>query len=174
MISNNYVPEKIADANIYKSGEKMIGTAPSIDLPTVKQKTSTTSGMGIMGEIDSPTMGLFESMEQEIEFNLLYSSAMDLFSPLKTVELTIRAAQQVYDRTGGYVFKGLRVVERGRVKEFSPGKVEKGEAMGSKVKIELDYLKIEVDGVTLVEIDKLNAKYIANGEDMLAGISELT
>lgn len=173
MIGNNYVPEKINDANIYLAGNKMIGAAPSIDLPTVKMKTGTVSGMDIGGELDSPTIGLFESMEQEIKFNVLYSSAMDMLSPLKTVELTIRAAQQVYDKTGGYAFKGLRVVERGRVKEFSPGKVEKGEGMDCTVKLELTYLLIEVDGVTVVEIDKLNGKYVVNDEDMLAEINTL-
>lgn len=174
MISNNYVPEKINDANIYLAGNKMIGAAPSLDLPEVKMKTSTVAGMGISGELDSPTIGQFESMEQEINFTTLYSSARDMLSPLSTVELTIRAAQQVYDKTGGYAFKGLRVVERGRVKNFKPGKVEKGESMEASVTIELTYLLIEVDGETLLEVDKLNPKYIVNGVDMLAGISELT
>lgn len=174
MIGNSYVPEKINDANIYLAGNKMIGATPSMELPTVKMKTSTISGMDIGGEIDSPTVGLFESMEQEIEFNTLYSSATEMLSPLSTVELTVRAAQQVYNKEGGYEFKGLRVVERGRVKEFSPGKVEKGETMGAKVKLELTYLMIEVDGVTVLEVDKLNSKYVVNNEDMLAGISSLT
>ena len=52
-----------------------------------------------------------------------------LYGPVRAVnnvDLTIRVAQQVLDKTGGYAFKGLRVVERGRVKEFKPGKVEKG------------------------------------------------
>jgi len=124
MISNNYVPEKINDANCYLDGEKMIGVAASLTLPEVNMKTSTTAGMGINGEIDSPTIGQFESMEQEVQFNTLYSSAKDMLSPLKTVNLTFRAAQQIYDKTGGYAFKGLRVVEMGRVKKFNPGKIE--------------------------------------------------
>ena len=33
---------------------------------------------------------------------------------------------------------------------------------------------IEVDGVQLLEVDKLNGVYKVNGVDMLAGISELT
>ena len=30
-------------------------------------QTSTVSGMGVNGEIDSPTLGQFESMEQEVQ-----------------------------------------------------------------------------------------------------------
>ena len=130
MISNNYIPEKINDYNVYLDGTKMIGVAASVTLPEVNMKTSTVSGVGVNGELDSPTIGLFEKMEQELQFNTLYSSAMDVLSPLSAVNLTLRAAQQVYDKTGGYDFKGLRVVEMGRVKSFKPGKVEKGEAKG--------------------------------------------
>lgn len=63
---------------------------------------------------------------------------MDMRSPLSTVNLTLRAAQQVYDKTGGYNFKGLRVVEIGRVKSFNPGKVEKGEAMEATITMGAD------------------------------------
>ena len=174
MISNNYIPEKINDANIYLAGDKMIGTTAELELPEVKMKTSTVEGMGISGEIDSPTIGQFESMEQTINFNTLYSSAMDMLSPLKTVELTIRAAQQVYDKEGGYTFKGLRVVERGRVKNFKPGKVKKSETMDASITIELTYILIEVDGSVMLEIDKLNGVYRTNDTDMLAEVRGLT
>ena len=174
MISNNYIPEKINDANIYLAGDKMIGTTAELELPEVKMKTSTVEGMGISGEIDSPTIGQFESMEQTINFNTLYSSAIDMLSPLKTVELTIRAAQQVYDKEGGYTFKGLRVVERGRVKNFKPGKVKKSETMDASITIELTYILIEVDGSVMLEIDKLNGVYKTNDTDMLAEVRGMT
>ena len=173
MISSNYIPEKINDYNAYVDGTKMIGVAASVTLPEINMKSSTVSGVGVSGEIDSPTIGQFESMEQEIQFTTLYSSAMDMLSPLSTVNLTFRAAQQVYDKTGGYNFKGLRVVEMGRVKKFNPGKIEKGEAMEATVTLELTYIMVEVDGSVLLEADKLNGVYKVNGVDMLAGVNEL-
>ena len=112
-------------------------------------------------------------MEQEVQFNTLYSSATDMLSPLSNVNLTFRAAQQVYDKTGGYDFKGLRVVEMGRVKKFKPGKIEKGESMEATVTLELTYIMIEVDGEQLVEIDKLNNVYKVRGQDMLAKVRNL-
>lgn len=172
-IGNNYIPEKVNEFNAYLDGTKMIGVAASITLPEINQKSSTLTGADLGGEIDSPTVGQFESMEQEIQFNVLYSSAMDLFKPLETVNLTFRAAQQVYDKTGGYAFKGLRIVEVGRVKKINPGKLEKGEAMEASVTIELTYILIEVDGKVLLEVDKLNGIFKAGGKDMLAGISAL-
>lgn len=173
MISNNFVPEKINDANIYLDGNKMVGAASSIDLPEIVQKASSIAGMGIAGEIDSPTIGMFESMEQEIQFNTLYSSFQDMLSPVDTINITIRASQQVYDKTGGYAFKGLRIVEVGRIKKYKPGKVEKGEPMEATITMELTYILVENDGVKLVEIDKLNSVYVANGKDILAAYRDL-
>lgn len=106
MISNNYIPEKINDANAYLDGTRMIGVAASVDLPEVNMKTGTVEGFGVGGEIDSPTIGQWESFEQEVQFNTLYSSAVDMLNPLTVVNLTFRAAQQVYDKTGGSVKPG--------------------------------------------------------------------
>ena len=81
MISNNYIPEKINDYNVYLDGEKMIGVAASATLPQVRMQTSNVEGVGIGGVLESPVIGQFESMEQEIQFNTLYSSAMDMLNP---------------------------------------------------------------------------------------------
>ena len=173
MISSNYIPEKISEYNAYLDGSKMIGVAASVTLPEINMKTSTVSGVGVNGELDSPTIGQFESMEQEIQFNTLYSSAMDMLSPLSTVNLTLRAAQQVYDKTGGYNFKGLRVVEIWRVKSFKHGKVEKGEAVGATMSRVVTYIRRVVAGVEGVDGEKLNGIYKVNGNDMLAGVNSL-
>lgn len=174
MISNNYVPEKIAEFNAYIEGNRMIGVGPELELPEAAMKTGTTEGAGISGEIDSPTMGQFESMEQEVKFNTLYSSYVDMFNPGGVVDLTIRAAQQVLNKDSGYEFKGLRIVERGIVKTFAPGTIQKAESMEATVTLELTYLMIEVDGVKITEIDKVNMVYFVNGHDMMAEIRALT
>ncbi len=173
MISDNYVPEKINEYNAYLDGEKMIGVVPDVDLPEIGMKASEVEGAGMLGVLDSPTIGQFESMEQEVKFNVLYSSAINMLNPLTAVNLTFRAAQQVYDKTGGYAFKGLRIVERGRVKKFKPGKLKRAEGMEATITMELTYILVEVDGTVMLEIDKLNQKYVVNGQDMLAGIAAL-
>ena len=34
MISNNYIPEKVNDYNVYQDGNKMIGLAAEVELPS--------------------------------------------------------------------------------------------------------------------------------------------
>ncbi len=172
-ISGVYVPEKINEYNAYLSGTKLIGITATLPLPDLNMLTSKVSGVGINGELDSPTIGQFESMEQEIEFNVLYSSFISLLDPLVSVDLTFRAAQQIYDKRGGYGFSGLRFVERGRVKSFKLGEIKKGEVMGAKITLELTYMLIDVGGISVLEVDKLNAVYKVHGEDMLAGVRAL-
>ena len=173
MISDNYVPEKINEYNVYQKGNRMIGVVPDVELPGIKMKTSTVIGAGMLGELDSPAIGQFESMTQELKFNVLYSSAIDMLSPLEAVDLTFRASQQVYDKNGGYAFKGLRIVEQGRVKEFKPGKLVRANGMEATVILEVTYILFEVDGEPMLEIDKLNQVYKVRGKDMLADVRAL-
>lgn len=175
MITDNFVPEKINEYNVYTNGTKMIGLTEDVSLPEINMKTDTVEGPGIKGEIDSPTIGQFESMEATLKFLTLYSHAINMLNPNKTVNLTLRAAQQVYDRSGasGYDYKGLRVVLGGRSKKFNPGNVQRGKSMGAEVTIEVTKYLVEVDGQTVIDIDKLNERYIVNGEDLLAPIKAL-
>ena len=54
MISDNYIPEKINEYNVYLDGVKMIGVASSHTLPEVNMQTSTVSGMGVNGRWTAP------------------------------------------------------------------------------------------------------------------------
>ncbi len=69
--------------------------------------------------------------------------------------------------TGALDYKSMRIVERGRLKNFKPGKYELGKQMEANVTLELLYLLIEVDGKTKLEYDKLNSVFIVNGKDLL-------
>lgn len=172
-LDTNLTPEIVNSFNVYIDGVKAIGTAPEITLPQITSETIDVSGSGILGKISAPNIGQFESIEQEVSFNLVYSSFVNVLSPKRQVNLTFRVAQQAADKSLGYAYKGLRIVEVGRVKEFTPGKIKAGEGMEAKVKLELTYLMIENDGEEIIAIDKLNGIYRVQGEDMLADVAAL-
>jgi len=165
-LDTNLTPEIVNSFNVYIDGVKAIGTAPEITLPQITSETIDVSGAGILGKISAPNIGQFESIEQEVSFNLVYSSFVNVLSPKRQVNLTFRVAQQAVDKSLGYAYKGLRIVEVGRVKEFTPGKIKAGEGMEAKVKLELTYIMIENDGEEIIAIDKLNGVYRVQGEDM--------
>lgn len=172
-LDTNLTPEIVNSFNVYIDGTKAIGTAAEISLPQITSETIDVSGSGILGKISAPNIGQFESIEQEVPFNLVYSSFVNVLSPKRQVNLTFRVAQQAVDKSLGYAYKGLRIVEVGRVKEFTPGKIKAGEGMEAKVKLELTYLMIENDKEEIICIDKLNGIYRVQGEDMLADVTAL-
>ena len=173
MISSNYIPEKISEYNAYLDGSKMIGVAASVTLPEINMKTSTVSGVGVNGELDSPTIGQFESMEQEIQFNTLYSSATKMLHPGTSAQITLRAAMQNENKNGGYSYKGLRIVLGGKPKELDPGKLKRASTMDSSTTLEVTRYLVEIDGVTVIDIDKYAGRYYVDGEDILAEVNAL-
>lgn len=56
------VPEKLINFKVYKDKTDFIGLA-DVTLPTLESMTETVSGAGIAGEVDSPTLGHYGSME---------------------------------------------------------------------------------------------------------------
>ena len=107
-------------------------------------------------------------MAQEVPFRILDTDIFALMNPGELVDLTFRASEQhTVKSTGALDYKGMRVVERGRLKSFSPGKLELGKQMGASVTLELLYILIEIDGKTKLEYDKLNSVFVVNGKDLL-------
>jgi hypothetical protein len=167
------IPEKVTKFNIYDSGNQILGLAEEATLPDIEHMTSTLSGPGVMGEIESPTPGMISSMTMELTFNAYNKRLFDLQNPARTVDLTIRGALQMTKSTGDITHVGMRIVVRGRGKSFTGGSAKQGEAMGASATIELSYYMVEIDGETVIEIDKLNDVFKINGEDILADIKAL-
>lgn len=98
-LDTNLTPEIVNSFNVYIDGVKAIGTAPEITLPQITSETIDVSGSGILGKISAPNIGQFESIEQEVSFNLVYSSFVNVLSPKRQVNLTFRVAQQAVDKS---------------------------------------------------------------------------
>lgn len=172
-ISSDLVPQVINDYNAYTEDDLLIGLADEITLPKIKNKTTSVSGMGIAGEVDSPVPGQFESMEATLNWNTMYSYATKMMNPNKNIQITLRAAMQNDNKNGGYTYKGLRVVLGGRPKELDPGKLKRADTMGSTTTLEVTRYLMEVDGTTVIDIDKFAGRYYVDGEDMRAEINAL-
>ena len=167
------VPEVINNFNVYNNGNKLIGISGSHTLPNFDAITETMAGAGgfgagVLGEYETSMVGNFSSMEQELSFAVLESDMFDLMDPTQPVDITFRASQQsTVKSTGALDYTSMRIVERGRFKSFEPGKMERGKQMDAKLKFELFYILIEIDGKTVIEYDKLNSVFTVNGKDLL-------
>lgn len=169
----NTIPTKVNRYNVYNSGNRLLGVGEEMTLPDFVPSSDTVTGAGILGEIDDPTVGYFANQEIEIPFRLLDKEAMDMMDMTKAVQLEIRGAQQTTNSEGDIEFRSMRVVVRGRSGKLSTGKVKAGSTMDTTVTLTVLYILIELEGSSVLELDKMNEVYKVNGVDVLAAIKEM-
>lgn len=162
------IPSKINMFNVYRDGTTLAGVSGEVTLPDFEAISETISGPGILGEVDDPTIGHFGSQEMEVPFRTVIESAFDMMNPGSEVNLTLRGSIQVTTSGGGVDYVGMRVVVRGKCKSFTGGTVKQGAAMSSSIKLELTYIRIDIDSKPMVELDKMNSVYKLRGVDILA------
>ena len=149
------IPSKINSYNVYNDAERLIGVGDEVTLPDFEALAETISGAGILGELDDPTVGHFSNMEMEIPFRLLDNEATDMLDMTRAVQLTLRAAQQ-------------------KSATLAMGSVQSGNPMDTSVTLNVSYILIEVDGNSLVELDKLNPTFKIKGVDLMQRVREMT
>lgn len=167
----NNVPEKLVNFRVYHNGDDFIGTS-DVTLPNLESITQTVKGAGIAGEMESPVLGHFKSMEVELNWRTPGKDAVTL-AQQKGIHLELRGAAQIYDAgKGEYKTQSIKVVIRGVPKNLNLGKLAMGETTDTKNVLECDYIKMSIDGSTQVELDKYN--YICNigGVDYLADVRD--
>lgn len=163
---SNLIPERLINFNVYDDSNLVIGVA-TVDLPELSAMADTVSGAGIAGEVDSPTLGHFESMTTTINFRTITSRATKLAAQ-KAHDIVCRGAQQVYETaTGTYIPTPVKVAMRCIPKNVSLGSLEVGAATDTSNEFEVVYIKVWVDGKARIELDKFNFKFIVDGVDQL-------
>lgn len=171
-MSKSIIPEKVYDYNAYDDNQQLIGIASEITLPNLELMSETISGAGIMGEYESTTAGHFSSLEFEIQFRTLFQQSFGLLE-YSGRPLILRAIQQSTNRESRKVeYRPLKITVIYQPKGLNLGKLGKGVATETSNALEATYLKIEENGVVLLEVDKLNYIYVLNGVDQLKGIRD--
>lgn len=168
------IPSKINSFNVYKGSDVLIGISDEVTMPDFESITDTLGGPGILGEIDDPTLGHFQSMEMEIPFRTMDKDLFILSDDSHSVTVTLRGAIQYTENdTAATALKQMRVVVRGKNKGITGGKAKQGSGTASSIKLEILYILIEIGGVTEIELDKLNFVYKVHGKDLLEEVRKM-
>lgn len=165
-------PEVINNFRVYNDANRIMGTTAELNIAELQAMTATVSGAGILGEYNTSVVGMFQSMSQEIPFRMI---DRDFFTMLNTGEqskVVLRSSVQQRNReTGGTIStSAMRFVFRGHPTAAKFGTVKIGELMNASITLELTYLLAEIDGATMLELDKLNSVYKVAGKDLLKDI----
>ncbi|MBQ9273291.1 MAG: phage major tail tube protein [Succinivibrio sp.] len=167
----NQYPDKTINYNIYAEGERLVGVG-TVDMPEISFLTDTLKGAGIAGELETPVLGHTQSMSCTINWRTVTEDALKMLDTQGTT-LTLRAAQQeVAGDTNALSAYGLKVVLKTLPKNVGLGTLEPGASTDTSTELEVSYLKIEVKGKEILEIDKLNFVYKVNGQDRMSAVRQ--
>lgn len=165
----NRIPEKLLNYSAYLEGTEFLGIV-DVELPSLEAMTETISGAGIAGEFDSPVLGHYGSMTVTLNWRTIANSQLRL-AKQKSHAIDFRGVQQIYDAARGeYIKQPVKVSVRGMPKNTSLGNFAVGSTTGGSNELEVSYLKIEIDGKRIVEIDKFNFIAFVDGEDVLEDV----
>lgn len=168
---SNKIPERLTNYAGYRDGSEFLGTV-DVELPSLESLTDTVKGAGIAGEIDTPVIGHYSSMSVKLNWRTLSGSSIRLAAQ-RSHALDFRGSQQVFDAGAGiYEHQAVKVTLRAVPKTMEAGKFEVGATTGTANELEVTYIKIEIDGKRVLEIDKFNFISFIDGEDALEKVRE--
>lgn len=165
----NDVMQQAINYEVFVEGNRALGTA-SVDLPDVNFLTEEIKGAGIAGQIDVPTLGHTENLEVTFHWRSIFERPARLLGQ-NAVMVSLRGAMQKYDAATG-VTKPLpvRVDVRCLAAGLTLGKLEPSALTDTENKFNLDYIKVTVDGVVVLELDKFNYIFSVDGYDYLSAV----
>ena len=139
-------PEQTIAYRVYWQGKDLLGTA-QIEMPQVQYMTETLSGSGLAGEIESPTIGLTQSMTCKMTFTSATKDVFDILDwTLQPLFECYSALQVVDESTGIRNSVPFRLNIIGRSKNMSLGTLEIGKKHGNDLELEVTRLEILLDG----------------------------
>jgi P2 family phage contractile tail tube protein len=168
------IPDKINNFNVYfetaSDANKLIGVTDEQTLPNLQSMSESINLAGMAGEVDSPTVGQFQSAEFTITFSNIAKSSLEI-AARDNVPLILRSAQEFIDpENSGKSFKQRTITVRGMTKAINFGTLKKGGYGKPSITKELYYYKDEIDGEVVAEVDKFNGKVIMAGQDLTKDI----
>jgi P2 family phage contractile tail tube protein len=165
------IPERLINFRCYTgpSSTEFLGMT-DVELPSFEAMTENISGAGIAGEYSSPVLGHFNSQVVKLKWRTLTAAALSMLTPVRQV-FDVRGSIQLQDpQSGILITQALRVECTGQVKTLGLGKLEPGKVMTTESDVECAVLRVSLNNVPVIEIDKFNFVFRVNGTDYLAGV----
>ena len=155
---------------VYYQGTDLLGLA-TLEMPQIQYITETLNGAGIAGEIESPVIGLTQSMTCKMSFTSATSNVFDSLNwTLQPLFECYSALQYVDESTGIRDSVPYRINMIGRPKSMSLGSLEQGKKHSNEEELELTRLEVLLDGKEKLLIDKLQFTHRVNGVDLLQSV----
>lgn len=162
-------PNGHVDYLMYENGGALIGIA-KVTMPTIKYKTVTASGAGLMGDVTIPLAAMIEAMT----FNIQFSSVTDAAVQLGTNEwhdVALYAADQYFDSVSR-----KEEIEQNkfdlsiRPTETSAGTIATASAADASGVYSVCKYTVYKNGAKVIDIDQFSQQHEVNGVDNAAPV----
>jgi uncharacterized protein len=159
--------KKLNNSLLYVNGNKLIGICEEVSLPDVKNKMISQKALGHVAEVALPA-GL-EAMEAKFKLTAPDGKTLAaIANPTKAVQVMLRGNLETWGAEGREEEKPYIAIFRGLFKQVPGGAYKQNENSSFEVMASVNAYKLTVDGVLIYDIDTINNKYIASGEDVIA------
>ena len=158
---------QIVNANVYIDGNSFLGKAEEIKVPEVVVSMVEHKALGMVGKVELPS-GL-DKMESTIKWNSLYPEVLLLAAdPFTAVAIMARASLETYTGSGRIEQVPLVAFMTGTFKKFPLGTYKQHENVEAETGMSVTYIRLNVAGIDIVEVDVLANIYKVGGVDLLA------
>jgi P2 family phage contractile tail tube protein len=158
---------RLTNANVYVSGNSLLGQAEEVNLPDLKHKLSEHKALGMIGTTE--LWAGIDKMEATIKWNSFYKDTLVLFAdPTQALQLQIRSSLETYGSTGRTEQKPVVCFITGMPKNFPMGNFKQHDNVEATSQLTIIYMKVEIDRQEIIEVDLMANIFRVNGVDIMA------
>lgn len=162
-------PNGHVDYMIYKNGGALIGIG-KITLPTVKYKTVTATGAGLMGDVTIPLAGMIEAMLANIQFTSVTDAVVELGSN-EWHDIAVYVADQYFDSVNRREeIEAERFELSIRPTETNMGTIATASAADASGAYSVCKYTVYKAGRKVVDLDQFSQVHEVNGVDCAADV----
>lgn len=161
------LPTKLKNFNMYGDGNSYQGQVSEVTLPKLTRKMEDWRAAGMAGPI-KVDMGQ-EAMSMDWTVGGMLRAVLAQWGVMTHNGLQIRFAG-AYQSEDSDIPDAVEVVIRGRHSEIDMGNAKPGDDTSMKIKTEVSYYKMTINGEDVIEIDMLGMIEKVNGIDRNAAI----
>ena len=155
---------------VYNENQDLLGIA-TLELPDIQYMTESLNGSGLGGEIETPVLGLTQSITVKATFMSQTTLALTMMDWTRSQLYECKSALQIGDpSTGGRDSIAYHVNFIGRLKGHTLGSLELGKKHENALEFEVTRLEVFYDSTEKLVIDKMQFIHRVNGKDLWAGV----
>ena len=162
-------PNGHVDYMMYKTGGALIGVG-RVTVPTIKYKTVTATGAGLMGDVTIPRAGMIEAMVANIQFTSVTDAAIELGSN-EWHDVALYVADQYFDSVNRKEeIEQTRFEMSIRPMETNLGTIATASAADASGAYSVCKYTVYKAGKKVVDLDQFNQIHDVNNKDCAAAV----